>query len=164
MTPNKIYTKGGDKGQTSLLGGKRIPKSNPRIEAYGTIDELNANLGLLKDHNIPEDIKQDLLTIQNKLFLIGSILACEVDPQQYNLKNIGESDIADLETGIDTMEKKLPVLTNFILPGGHISVSQCHICRCVCRRAERIVVSLGESGVKEDIIIKYLLFMREKAG
>jgi cob(I)alamin adenosyltransferase len=152
----KIYTKGGDKGQTSLLGGKRVLKSDPRIEAYGTIDELNANLGFLRDLEISETVKGDLFNIQNKLFVIGSILACEDDPAQYNLTNIDEMDIAFLEMGIDAMEKKLPVLRNFILPGGHIAVSQCHICRCICRRAERHVVLLGEVEVQEEVIIKYL--------
>ena len=122
----KIYTKGGDKGQTSLLGG------------------------------ISEDIKEDLLRIQNRLFVIGAILACEVDPKQYNLTNIDDSDINDLESSIDIIEKELPVLKNFILPGGHITISQCHICRCICRRAERNVVSLGQQEMVEEIIIKYL--------
>jgi cob(I)alamin adenosyltransferase len=152
----KIYTKGGDKGETSLLGGKRVQKFYPRIEAYGSIDELNANLGMLRDLVIPEDIKEHLLEIQNKLFIIGAILACEVDPKQYNLTNIDDSDIKDLESSIDTMEKELPVLKNFILPGGHVSVSQCHICRCICRRAERNVVSVGRQRMAEEIIITYL--------
>jgi len=154
--PMKIYTKGGDKGQTSLLGGKRVLKSNPRIEAYGTIDELNANIGLLRDLEISEDIKQDLLKIQNILFVIGSILACEVDPKQFSLSNVDDSDIVDLEKGIDTMEKELPTLKSFILPGGHVAVSQCHICRCICRRAERHIVLLSEEEIVEEVIIQYL--------
>ena len=152
----KIYTKGGDKGQTSLLGGKRVQKSNSRIEAYGSIDELNANLGMLRDLVVTEDIKEDILRIQNRLFVIGAILACEVDPKQFNLTNISEPDINHLEASIDAMEKELPVLKNFILPGGHITVSQCHICRCICRRVERNVVSLGQQERYEEIIIKYL--------
>ena len=138
------------------MGGKRVLKSNPRIEAFGTVDELNANLGLLRDLEIPVDIKNDLLIIQNKLFVIGSILACEVEPNQYYLENIDESDISGIENRIDDMENNLPTLKNFILPGGHIAVSQCHICRCVCRRAERSIVSLAESDVQEELIIKYL--------
>jgi cob(I)alamin adenosyltransferase len=152
----KIYTKGGDKGHTSLLGGKRVSKSDMRIEAYGTVDELNANIGLLKDYDISEDNKVSLLKIQNDLFKMGSVLACEVDPDQYNLPRIEDSDISDIEKNIDEMEKELPVLKNFILPGGDHAVSQCHIARCVCRRAERLIVLLSEEEKTDDVIIRYL--------
>jgi len=152
----KIYTKGGDKGQTSLLGGKRVLKSNLRIEAYGTIDELNAHIGLLHDQEISDFIKNKLLGIQRRLFEIGAILACEVNPDQFSLSNISDEDIVDLENDIDVMEKELPVLRNFILPGGHPAVSQCHVARCICRRAERHVVFLSESEIVEDVIIRYL--------
>jgi len=152
----KIYTKGGDKGKTSLLGGKRVSKSNMRIEAYGTLDELNANIGLLKDYDISDDIKVSLLKIQHDLFKMGSILACEVDPDQYNLSRIQDSDIIEIETLIDDMEDKLPVLKNFILPGGDIAISQCHISRCICRRAERLTVLLSEEEEVEEVIIRYL--------
>lgn len=152
----KIYTKGGDKGKTSLLGGKRVSKSDMRIEAYGTVDELNANIGLLKDYDISDNSKVSLLKIQHDLFKIGSILACEVDPDQYNLSRIQDSDITEIETIIDQMEKELPVLKNFILPGGDLAVSQCHIVRCVCRRAERYIVLLGEEEEIDDVIIRYL--------
>jgi cob(I)alamin adenosyltransferase len=152
----KIYTKGGDKGHTSLLSGKRVPKSNLRIEAYGTIDELNSHLGLLRDKNISTAIKEDLLHIQKILFVVGSILSCEVDPETYHLARVREADVAELERGIDTMEKELPVLNNFILPGGHEAVSQCHISRCVCRRAERFVVLLHEEEHIDEVIIQYL--------
>ena len=152
----KIYTKGGDKGKTSLLGGKRVSKSDIRIEAYGTVDELNANIGLLKDYEISNDYKQSLLKIQNDLFKMGSILACEVDPDQYNLSGIEDSDINEIEKLIDEMENALPVLKNFILPGGDPAVSQCHITRCVCRRAERLIVLLNEEEKIDDVIIRYL--------
>jgi len=152
----KIYTKGGDKGQTSLLGGKRVSKSAMRIEAYGTLDELNANIGMLKDCDISEDIKASLLKIQHDLFKMGSILACEVDPDQYNLSRIEDSDIKEIEVLIDEMDDKLPVLKNFILPGGDISISQCHISRCICRRAERFIVLLSEEEAVDEVIIRYL--------
>lgn len=152
----KIYTKGGDKGKTSLLGGKRVSKSDIRIEAYGTVDELNANIGLLKDYDISDDHKVSLLKIQNDLFKMGSILACEVDPDKYNLPRIEDSDISEIEKNIDEMEKELPVLKNFILPGGDLAVSQCHIARCVCRRAERLIVLLSEEEETDDVIIRYL--------
>ena len=152
----KIYTKGGDKGKTSLLGGKRVSKSAMRIEAYGTLDELNANIGLLKDYDISDDVKVSLLKIQNDLFIMGSLLACEVDPDQYNLSRIKDSDITTIEKLIDEMEDLLPVLKNFILPGGDIAISQCHISRCVCRRAERYIVLLSEEEEVDEVIIRYL--------
>jgi cob(I)alamin adenosyltransferase len=152
----KIYTKGGDKGKTSLLGGKRVSKSDMRIEAYGTVDELNANIGLLKDYDISDHYKVSLLKIQNDLFKIGSILACEVDPDQYNLSRIQDPDISEIEELIDEMEKELPVLKNFILPGGDLAVSQCHIARCVCRRSERLIVLLSEVEEIGEVIIRYL--------
>lgn len=152
----KIYTKGGDKGETSLLGGQRVKKSNLRIEAYGTIDELNANLALLRDQAISDKMKENILEIQNTLFVIGAILACEVDPDRFNLPTVKEEEIAHMEEMIDIMEDDLPVLKHFILPGGHPAVSQCHIARCVSRRAERQVVLLSEEVVVEAIIIRYL--------
>ncbi len=152
----KIYTKGGDTGQTSLLGGKRVSKSDLRIEAYGTVDELNANIGLLKDYHIADDHKDNLLKTQHDLFKIGSILACEVDPDQFNLPKIEDSDITEIEKNIDEMEKALPILKNFILPGGDLAVSQCHIARCVCRRSERLIVLLGEEEGVDEVIIRYL--------
>jgi len=152
----KIYTKTGDKGLTSLLGGSRVSKSNIRIDAYGTIDELNAHLGLLKDYDIASGLKEIIFRIQHDLFDIGGYLACEVDPRKYNLHLIEESDIHRLEIEIDQMEKELELLKNFILPGGHLAVSQCHIARCVCRRAERKVTYLSEQQKIPDIIVRYL--------
>ncbi len=152
----KIYTKTGDKGMTSLLGGSRVSKSNIRIDSYGTIDELNSHLGLLKDYNIALDLKKIIKRIQHDLFDIGAYLACEVDPGKYKLHLIEESDIHQLEIEIDQMEMELQVLNNFILPGGHQAVSQSHIARCVCRRAERKVTYLSEQQNIPLIIVRYL--------
>lgn len=152
----KIYTKRGDKGQTSLMGGKRVSKSYLRIEAYGTVDELNAHIGLLCDQGISDHMREDLLKIQNKLFVLGSLLSCEVDPEKFRLRLLQDKDISELERSIDLMENELPVLKNFILPGGHPAVSQCHVARCVCRRAERLVVLLAEKEQVENTIIRYL--------
>lgn len=152
----KIYTKTGDQGTTSLLGGTRVLKSNIRIEAYGTVDELNAHLGLLKDYELATSLRNSLLRIQHELFDIGAYLACETNPEKFNLKLIGELHIQKLEMEIDQMEKELTPLKNFILPGGHPAVSQCHIARCVCRRAERNVIHLNEYQEVSGLIIRYL--------
>ena len=152
----KIYTKTGDQGKTSLLGGTRVLKSHIRIEAYGTIDELNAQLGLLKDKEIDPALKENLFRIQHELFDIGAYLACETDPSKFRLRLIEERHIEKLEQEIDWMEEDLPPLRNFILPGGHPSVSFCHIARCVCRRAERNVITLNEYENISGMVIKYL--------
>lgn len=152
----KIYTKTGDRGETSLLGGTRVPKTHRRIEAYGTIDELNAHLGLLHDQEIPEELKSRLHQIQHELFDMGAYLACEKDPERFNLKPAGEEQIKRLESEIDMMVKDLPPLKNFILPAGHMAVSQCHVARCVCRRAERLVIYLSQDDEVSDGVVKYL--------
>ncbi len=152
----KIYTKTGDKGETSLLGGTRVAKSHIRIDAYGTIDELNANLGLLHDQNLNNDLKQWIHVIQNELFDMGAYLACEADPRRYNLALVSEDQITRLEREIDLMEEVLKPLKNFILPAGHPAVSQCHVSRCVCRRAERKVILLSQSEEIPARIIQYL--------
>ncbi len=151
----KIYTKTGDLGETALFGGKRLPKSHLRIEAYGTVDELNSFIGLVKDVVQDQATQQILKEIQDRLFTIGANLA--TDPS----KNISPPDILDadiqvLENEMDRMDESLPVLKNFILPGGHTSVSFCHIARCVCRRAERLVVALNLEEPVEPLVIKYL--------
>lgn len=146
----KIYTKTGDKGTTALFGGTRVPKHHIRIESYGTIDELNSYIGLIRDQNIDAIHKNTLIEIQNCLFSIGAILA--TDPKKATLKNgksrlnipkISETDIKHLEASIDTMNATLPPMTNFVLPGGHQTVSFCHIARTVCRRAERLASHLN---------------------
>lgn len=152
----KIYTKTGDKGQTSLLGGTRVPKHHIRIEAYGTVDELNSHVGLLRD--VVEDIPtiELLVSIQDRLFTIGSHLAADPEKNKMALPPIGEDDVTALEKAIDTINGQVPEMKSFVLPGGHVFVSYCHIARCVCRRAERAVLRLSESEKVEDIHIKYL--------
>ncbi|MFS4456285.1 cob(I)yrinic acid a,c-diamide adenosyltransferase [Maribacter sp. 2304DJ31-5] len=159
----KIYTKTGDKGKTALFGGTRIPKHHMRIESYGTIDELNSWLGLLRDQQIAVHSKKQLARIQDKLFTLGAILA--TDPQKAMLKNgkerlnipkISQTDIEILESAIDIMDSELPPMTHFILPGGHTTVSYCHIARTVCRRAERTATLLYENEPFDDTILSYL--------
>jgi cob(I)alamin adenosyltransferase len=152
----KIYTKKGDKGETSLLGGERVPKFHPRIEAYGTIDELNSYIGLIRDQNIDEHARKILLEIQDRLFIAESLLAAG-DPEPKNkLPRLTESDVKLLENEIDRMEKHLKPLTHFILPGGHPVVSHTHVARCICRRAERLTIKVAHDFQVDDLIIKYL--------
>jgi cob(I)alamin adenosyltransferase len=159
----KVYTKTGDKGTTALFGGTRVPKHHIRIESYGTVDELNSYIGLIRDQDINPLYKKTLIEIQDRLFTIGAILA--TDPEKAILKNgkerlnipkISESDIEFLENEIDTMESKLPPMTHFVLPGGHTTVSFCHVARCVCRRAERLSVQLNETEPVNGGVLKYL--------
>lgn len=151
----KIYTKTGDKGETSIFGGKRLPKDNIRIEAYGTVDEVNSYLGLIRDHLTVADTRELLKQIQDRLFTIGSNLAS--DPNKaLTTPDIFPEDLETLEQTMDKMNEHLPPLKNFILPGGHPLVSYCHIARCVCRRAERRVVSLAQQEKVDQIIIQYL--------
>lgn len=151
----KIYTKTGDEGFTSLFGGARLSKDDIRIEAYGTVDELNAFTGNLHDKINIDSVKDILFTIQNKLFNIGSVLASDPD-KDFKLPGVNESDITFLEAQIDLMEKELQPLKNFILPSGHEVVSSTHICRTVCRRAERRVIALNKNAEIEASIIIYL--------
>ena len=158
MNPDwKIYTKTGDKGETSLIGGKRVPKSHLRIEAYGTLDELNAFLGLVRDQDIDAHTKEMLMGIQNRIFVAESLLALDPDYQPKNaLPRLETADVRMLEKEIDRMNETLPPLKNFILPGGHTTVSFCHIARTVCRRAERLVIGLAQVEKTDEMIIKYL--------
>lgn len=151
----KIYTKTGDKGQTSLFGGARLPKNHIRIEAYGTVDELNAYIGLVRDVAENQQVKAVLGAVQDRLFTIGSNLASDPSKEMIT-PDIHQSDIVLLEEEIDRMTLELPTLRSFILPGGHTTVSFCHVARCVCRRAERMVVALAENEAVELMIIQYL--------
>lgn len=151
----KIYTKTGDKGETSLFGGKRVPKDNVRIEAYGTIDELNSFLGVLHDSLKDLSDKSLINAIQSDLFSIGSILANEGAITKY-IPDISEERITVLEQEMDKMDKDLPRLKNFILPGGHLAVSHCHVARSVCRRAERRLVELDHQEQVDGKLIMYI--------
>jgi len=159
----KVYTKTGDKGTTALFGGSRVPKYHIRIESYGTVDELNSYIGLIRDQEMNQIYKDQLIHIQDKLFTLGAILA--TDPEKAILKNgkerlniarISEADVAYLEDAIDEMEKELPPMTHFVLPGGHTTVSYCHIARCVCRRAERLATHLNDMEPTDEMVLKYL--------
>jgi cob(I)alamin adenosyltransferase len=159
----KIYTKTGDNGTTALFGGTRVKKHNLRIESYGTVDELNSYIGLIKDQEISNYNKESLLKIQNDLFTLGAMLA--TPPEKETLKNgkerlnipkVDDEAILFLENEIDKMDLELPQMTHFILPGGHQAVSFCHVARCVCRRAERLSVELNDQEAINDAILKYL--------
>ncbi len=153
----KIYTKKGDTGNTSLLTGQKVPKSHEQVAAYGDVDELNAFVGLLKDQDSVEArIKQQLYWIQESLFSLGSILAAGRDAEKYNLPKISEIEITQLENWIDHYTAKVPELKNFILPGGHVAVSHCHICRTICRRAERSAEKLNQLEEISENIIPFL--------
>lgn len=152
----KIYTKKGDDGTTALLGGTRLPKHHIRIETYGTVDELNSFVGLLRDNLNGILSTGELIKIQEELFSIGSHLAADPDKNKMSLPLISEQMVLDLENAMDLMEAGLPEMKFFVLPGGHVSVSHAHICRCVCRRAERLCVALSEMETVEPLILKYL--------
>ncbi len=152
----KIYTKTGDLGQTSLLGGTRVSKSHERVEAYGTIDELNSYIGLLRDHAIDDRYRNLLISVQEDLFVAEAWVAADPDLDAPGLPVIGENRIKVLEEAIDQMNMELPELRNFILPGGHQAVSVCHVARTICRRAERCVIRIAGKGNNDEMIIKYL--------
>ena len=152
----KIYTKTGDKGQTSLVGGTRVSKTELRIEAYGTVDELNSYVGLVRDQAVNNGRKDILKEIQDRLFTIGSILASEPEQTKKRIPDLHESDIELLEKEMDRMDESLEPMRFFILPGGHQSVSFGHLARTVCRRAERVVLRLAEESEVNDLVIRYL--------
>jgi cob(I)alamin adenosyltransferase len=154
----KIYTKTGDKGTTSLIGGTKVPKSHLRIEAYGTVDELNSYIGLCRDILMDENSRTVLQEVQDRLFTIGSSLACDpIKEPKMRIPDLKEEDVTLLEKEIDKMNEAIPPMKSFILPGGHITVSHLHIARCVCRRAERCCVRLELENLEvEQVILKYL--------
>jgi cob(I)alamin adenosyltransferase len=152
----KIYTKKGDEGKTGLIGGTRVTKNALRIDAYGTIDELNSYIGVVRDYQIDEIYKKQLIEIQDRLFTIGSSLAS--DPEKSNMKipDLNESDIAFLEQCMDEMDSQLPEMRYFVLPGGNHAVSFCHVARCVCRRAERLIVELKQNEFVAPLVLPYM--------
>lgn len=159
----KIYTKTGDKGKTSLFGGTRVPKHHIRIEAYGTVDELNSYIGLIRDQKIDTRSTETLLIVQNELFTLGAMLATPPEKEilkngtnRLNINKINKESITLLEKEMDFMNESLPPMTHFILPGGHTTVSFCHISRCICRRAERICTELNDEIAIDPQIIMYL--------
>jgi cob(I)alamin adenosyltransferase len=158
----KIYTKGGDKGETSLIGGRRVPKFDLQIEAYGTVDELNSFVGLIRDDTDDVQSRETLLEIQDRLFTLESLLAEDKipDPERQAkarpLPQLAEDDVVLLENEIDRMNERLPDLTSFILPGGHRLGSLCHVARTICRRAERVCLQLAQNQEVDPLVIKYL--------
>jgi len=152
----KIYTKTGDKGETSLIGGTRVPKFHIRIEAYGTVDELNSYVGLIRCQPIDVHHQDVLKEIQDRLFTIGAALASDPERSKMKIPDLKESDIVRLEAEMDAMNDVLPELKHFILPGGDTIVSYCHLARCVCRRAERLTVHLAEESFVDSNITIYL--------
>ena len=154
----KIYTKTGDKGKTSLIGGTKVFKSDLRIEAYGTVDELNSFIGLCLDHLKSLHIESVLAEVQDRLFTIGSALACDPEKEtKLRIPDLHEDDVVLLEKEIDRMNEVLPLMKSFILPGGHVAVSSLHIARTVCRRAERCCVKMQKKEKEiPSLIIKYL--------
>ncbi len=152
----KIYTKSGDSGETSLIGGTRVTKNHIRIESYGTVDELNSFIGLVKDQIDGIDSVTFLTEIQDRLFTIGSSLASDPGKSKMKIPDLFEKDVIALEQEIDRMNEMLPEMKNFLLPGGHTTVSFCHLARCVCRRAERKTIQLAETSFVAPLVIQYL--------
>ena len=153
----KIYTKTGDKGETALIGGTRVPKYNERIEAYGTLDELNSFVGYLRDQLTDFHLREVLLSIQENLFTAESELATDPGKEiSRSLPRLSEEDVIGLENEIDRMNLHLPDLSSFVLPGGHPLVSLSHVCRTICRRGERIIIKLASEAAVDEVLIKYV--------
>ncbi|MEJ0056439.1 MAG: cob(I)yrinic acid a,c-diamide adenosyltransferase [Bacteroidota bacterium] len=152
----KIYTKTGDKGTTALFGGKRVSKADLRIETYGTIDELNSWIGVLRDQEVNKNRSEELIEIQDRLFTIGSILATEPRNTKVKVPSLSEGDVIFLEQKIDAMDAVLEPMKVFVLPGGHQSVSFGHVARTVCRRGERLVIALDAQEKVDELVVRYL--------
>jgi cob(I)alamin adenosyltransferase len=152
----KIYTKTGDIGETSLFGGRRVIKSDLRIDAYGTVDELNSWVGMVRDTQADEGVRTLLKEIQDRLFTLGSSMAADPENEKLKHPDLKESDIELLEIKMDEMEAQLEPLRHFVLPGGHVSISNCHVARTVCRRAERLAVELNQASPLPPLAVKYL--------
>ncbi len=157
MKKSVVYTKTGDKGTTALIGGTRVKKHNSRLKAYGTVDELNSFIGMIRSYDIDEHTEAAIIEIQNELFVIGAYLATDSTVSDLRDRlNCDEKKIERLELEMDKMENQLPPLSNFVLPGGHPVVASCHICRTICRRAERIVSELSEQMEINNWVLRYL--------
>ena len=152
----KIYTKKGDSGATSLIGGTRVAKHDLRIASYGTIDELNSYLGVVRDAAGMDEVTEQLIEIQDRLFTIGSSLASDPGRSKMTIPDLRESDVQLLEQWMDEMDAKLPELKAFILPGGHLAVSHSHVARTICRRAERLVTELQGQSFVDPLVLTYL--------
>jgi len=153
----KIYTKTGDRGMTSLIGGKRVPKNSSRLEAYGTIDELNSYLGMIRSFELEEQLREELMEIQSRLFDVGGNLATDPENEQIKVRlGVDGADVQFLENAIDRMDKEVPPLKYFVLPGGDKTVSFCHIARTVCRRAERRILDLAEETEVDELVLTYM--------
>lgn len=152
----KVYTKKGDTGTTQLIGGTRVSKGSLRIESYGTIDELNSYIGLIRDQEIDDKYKIQLIEIQDRLFTIGSSLASDPEKSSMKIPDLHEGDVQFLEDKMDEMDLELPEMKFFVLPGGHTTVSYCHIARCVCRRAERVIALLHEHDFVAGLVSVYV--------
>lgn len=151
----KVYTRTGDKGTTALIGGRRVSKNHPRIEAYGTVDELMAFTGLLHDH-VPDSFRPFIIEILDRLMTCATLLAADCDDCQMKLPQISEEDIIKLEKAMDAMDKTLKPLTSFVLPAGHVAVSYSHVCRTICRRCERLAITVHETESACELTVKYL--------
>ena len=152
----KIYTKKGDAGKTGLIGGTRVSKHALRIDSYGTVDELKSYIGVVRDYDIDETYKKQLIEIQDRLFTIGSSLASDPEKSKMKIPDLLAADVELLETWMDEMDAMLPEMRFFVLPGGNHAVSFCHVARCVCRRAERLVVELAESDFVAPLVLSYM--------
>lgn len=152
----KIYTKKGDKGKTGLIGGTRVSKASLRIESYGTVDELNSWLGVIRDGEINSMYKEQLIEIQDRLFTVGSSLACDPEKSTMKIPDLLNEDVQLLERWMDEMDQELEPMRSFILPGGNQTSSFCHVARCICRKAERNVVDLRESEFVAELVLTYL--------
>ena len=152
----KIYTKKGDEGKTGLIGGTRVSKHALRIDSYGTVDELNSFIGVVRDYDINEIYKKQLIEIQDRLFTIGSSLASDPEKSKMKIPDLLETDVEILEKWMDEMDAELPEMRFFVLPGGNHAVSFCHVARCVCRRAERLIVELAENDFVATLVLSYM--------
>jgi cob(I)alamin adenosyltransferase len=152
----KIYTRAGDKGNTTLVGGKKVSKTHIRVETYGTVDELIAHIALISDMCDDDGVRTFLIRIQDKLMTCAAILASDCEDCRTKIPELPVSAVTDLEKAIDNLETELPALQSFVLPGGHVVSSQCHITRTVCRRAERQIIRLSNELFVSDTVIKYM--------